>query len=174
MRLAQLDPDPTIGYQRKPNQGEKRLCQSLVAGRAVRRRRRRVKRQTRRGSHLCRSAILPRRHSETYFGLKRDIDATRVHLASRLVEARSHTANVPSSLLQHKTLVDDRLGSFTTDPASVACRSMSASPRKRTFNEHQINAAALAAACGQARAIPLRRLCAPRPKEPSAADKGCS
>jgi TRAP transporter TAXI family solute receptor len=37
------------------------------------------------------SAILPMRHSETYFGLKRDIDATRTHLASRLV--RSHTAN---------------------------------------------------------------------------------
>jgi hypothetical protein len=39
------------------------------------------------------SAILPMRHSETYFGLKRDIDATRTHLASRLVEARSQTAN---------------------------------------------------------------------------------
>jgi TRAP-type uncharacterized transport system substrate-binding protein len=39
------------------------------------------------------SAILPMRHSETYFGLKRDIDATRTHLASRLVEARSQTTN---------------------------------------------------------------------------------
>jgi TRAP-type uncharacterized transport system substrate-binding protein len=39
------------------------------------------------------SAVLPMRHSETYFGLKRDIDATRTHLASRLVEARSQTAN---------------------------------------------------------------------------------
>ena len=39
------------------------------------------------------SAILPMRHSETYFGLKRDIDATRTYLASRLVEARSQTAN---------------------------------------------------------------------------------
>ena len=39
------------------------------------------------------SAILPMRHSETYFGLKRDIDATRIHLASRVVEARSQTAN---------------------------------------------------------------------------------
>jgi hypothetical protein len=39
------------------------------------------------------SAILPMRHSETYFGLKRDIDATRAHLASRLVEARSQAAN---------------------------------------------------------------------------------
>ncbi len=39
------------------------------------------------------SAILPMRHSETYFGLKRDIDATRAHLASRLIEARSQTAN---------------------------------------------------------------------------------
>ena len=34
------------------------------------------------------SAILPMRHSEVFFGLKRDIDSTRVHLASRLVEAR--------------------------------------------------------------------------------------
>jgi hypothetical protein len=40
------------------------------------------------------SAILPMRHSETYFGLKRDIDATRTHLASRLFEARSQTAKV--------------------------------------------------------------------------------
>jgi TRAP-type uncharacterized transport system substrate-binding protein len=39
------------------------------------------------------SAVLPMRHSEPYFGLKRDIDATRTHLASRLVEARSQTAN---------------------------------------------------------------------------------
>ena len=39
------------------------------------------------------SAVLPMRHSETYFGLKRDIDATRAHLALRLVEARSQTAN---------------------------------------------------------------------------------
>jgi hypothetical protein len=39
------------------------------------------------------SAILPMRHSETYFGLKRDIDATRTHLASRLVEARSQKAD---------------------------------------------------------------------------------
>ncbi len=39
------------------------------------------------------SAVLPMRHSETYFGLKRDIDATRTHLALRLVEARSHTAD---------------------------------------------------------------------------------
>ena len=39
------------------------------------------------------AAILPMRHSETYFGLKRDIDATRTHLALRLVEARSRTAN---------------------------------------------------------------------------------
>ena len=37
------------------------------------------------------SAVLPMRHSETYFGLKRDIDATRTHLASRLVEVRSQT-----------------------------------------------------------------------------------
>jgi hypothetical protein len=34
------------------------------------------------------SAILPMRHSEVFFGLKRDIDSTRAHLASRLVEAR--------------------------------------------------------------------------------------
>jgi TRAP-type uncharacterized transport system substrate-binding protein len=34
------------------------------------------------------SAILPMRHSEMFFGLKRDIDSTRAHLASRLVEAR--------------------------------------------------------------------------------------
>jgi hypothetical protein len=39
------------------------------------------------------SAVLPMRHSETYFGFKRDIDATRTHLASRLVEARGQTAN---------------------------------------------------------------------------------
>ena len=39
------------------------------------------------------SAVLPMRHSETYFGLKRDIDTTRTYLASRLVEARSQTAN---------------------------------------------------------------------------------
>ena len=39
------------------------------------------------------SAILPMRHSEMFFGLKRDIDSTRTHLASRLVEARSQTAN---------------------------------------------------------------------------------
>jgi hypothetical protein len=39
------------------------------------------------------SAILPMRHSETYFGLKRDIDATHIHLASRLVEARGQPAN---------------------------------------------------------------------------------
>jgi len=39
------------------------------------------------------SAILPMRHSETYFGLKRDIDATRTHLASLLVEARSQATN---------------------------------------------------------------------------------
>jgi hypothetical protein len=39
------------------------------------------------------SAILPMRHSETYFGFRRDIDATRTRLASRLVEARSQTAN---------------------------------------------------------------------------------
>jgi hypothetical protein len=38
------------------------------------------------------SSVLPMRHSETYFGLKRDIDATRIHLASRLVEARNQTA----------------------------------------------------------------------------------
>jgi TRAP-type uncharacterized transport system substrate-binding protein len=34
------------------------------------------------------SAILPMRHSELFFGLKRDIDSTRAYLASRLVEAR--------------------------------------------------------------------------------------
>ena len=34
------------------------------------------------------SAILQMRHSEVFFGLKRDIDSTRAHLASRLVEAR--------------------------------------------------------------------------------------
>jgi hypothetical protein len=34
------------------------------------------------------SAILPMRHSEIFFGLKRDIDSTRAHLALRLVEAR--------------------------------------------------------------------------------------
>jgi TRAP-type uncharacterized transport system substrate-binding protein len=39
------------------------------------------------------SSVLPMRHSETYFGLKRDIDATRTHLASRLVDARSQTTN---------------------------------------------------------------------------------
>jgi hypothetical protein len=39
------------------------------------------------------SAILPMRHSETYFGLKRDIDATRTNLTSRLVEARSQKAD---------------------------------------------------------------------------------
>jgi hypothetical protein len=39
------------------------------------------------------SAILPMWHSEMFFGLKRDIDSTRAHLASRLVEARSQTAN---------------------------------------------------------------------------------
>ena len=40
------------------------------------------------------SAVLPMRHSETYFSLKRDIDATRTHLASRLIEARTQTAKV--------------------------------------------------------------------------------
>jgi TRAP-type uncharacterized transport system substrate-binding protein len=34
------------------------------------------------------SEILPMRHSEVFFGLKRDIDSTRAHLASRLIEAR--------------------------------------------------------------------------------------
>jgi len=40
------------------------------------------------------SAILPMRHSEVFFGLKRDIDSTRTNLASRLVEARSLAAKV--------------------------------------------------------------------------------
>jgi hypothetical protein len=40
------------------------------------------------------SAILPMRHSEVFFGLKRDIDSTRTNLASRLVEARSQAAKV--------------------------------------------------------------------------------
>ena len=39
------------------------------------------------------SAVIPMRHSETYFSLKRDIDATRAHLALRLIEARTQTAN---------------------------------------------------------------------------------
>jgi hypothetical protein len=39
------------------------------------------------------SAILPMRQSEIFFSLKRDIDSTRAHLASRLVEARSQTGN---------------------------------------------------------------------------------
>jgi TRAP-type uncharacterized transport system substrate-binding protein len=39
------------------------------------------------------SAILPMRHSEVFFGLKRDIDATRTHLASRVVEVRSQIVN---------------------------------------------------------------------------------
>jgi hypothetical protein len=34
------------------------------------------------------SAILPMRHSETFFGFKRDIEATRANLSSRMVEAR--------------------------------------------------------------------------------------
>lgn len=37
--------------------------------------------------------IVPMRHSEIFFGLKRDIDLTHTHLASRLVEARSQKAN---------------------------------------------------------------------------------
>ena len=40
------------------------------------------------------SAVLPMRQSEMFFSLKRDIDSTRAQLASRLVEARSPTAEV--------------------------------------------------------------------------------
>jgi len=39
------------------------------------------------------SAILPMRHSEMFFGFKRDIEATRTNLSSQVVEARSQTAN---------------------------------------------------------------------------------
>jgi hypothetical protein len=39
------------------------------------------------------SAILPMRHSEMFFGFKRDIEATRTNLSSQIIEARSRTAN---------------------------------------------------------------------------------
>jgi len=39
------------------------------------------------------SAILPMRHSEMFFGFKRDIEATRTNLSSQIIEARSQTAN---------------------------------------------------------------------------------
>jgi uncharacterized protein len=40
------------------------------------------------------AGILPMRHSELFFSLKRDIDSTRTYLASRLVEARSQAVKV--------------------------------------------------------------------------------
>jgi hypothetical protein len=39
------------------------------------------------------SAILPMRHSEMFFGFKRDMEATRTNLSSQILEARCQTAN---------------------------------------------------------------------------------
>jgi hypothetical protein len=39
------------------------------------------------------SAFLPMRHSETFFGFKRDIEATRAKLSSRIVKARRQATN---------------------------------------------------------------------------------
>ena len=40
------------------------------------------------------AGILPMRHSELFFSLKRDIDSTRTYLASRLAETRSQTVKL--------------------------------------------------------------------------------